>query len=227
MSESNVHKNHRARMRERLFNNGADSFHDHELLEMFLFMSDRRRDTNELAHIMLEKFGSLKNIFSASPEQLYVISGIKEVATANILVTREIMRRIEMEYTECPKSLDRTDAIGEYFVRKFKFSPVEEFYLMLFGNGMVVKDCILISRGDAHFTKINIKNIMKEVVIHDATAVVVAHNHPNGDLMASSADALMTRDIALALKSIDVELVDHILVANNKYATIMHTRYNI
>jgi DNA repair protein RadC len=72
-----------------------------------------------------------------------------------------------------------------------------------------------------------VKNILKEVVIHDASAVVIAHNHPDGELMASNADVLMTRDIALALKNIDVELIDHILVANNRYASIMHTRYNI
>ena len=227
MSDVNVHKNHRARMRERLFNSGAASFHDHELLEMFLFMSDRRRDTNEMAHVLLDKFGSLKNVFTASPEQLCSICGIKEVATANIQVVNEIMKRIEMESAKCPKSLESTDQIGEYFVCKFKYTAVEEFYLMLLGSGMAIKDCILISRGDAHSTRINVKNILKEVVIHDASAVVIAHNHPDGELMASNADVLMTRDIALALKNIDVELIDHILVANNKYASIMHTRYNI
>lgn len=224
MPNENVHKNHRKRMRERLFNNGAESFHDHELLEMFLFMSDRRRDTNETAHVLLNKYGSLKNVFTASLDGLMQVNGIKTVAVSNILTVGEIMRRIDIDPISCPRTFESSAQIGEYFVKKYKYSAVEEFYLMLLGNGMAVKNCIRISQGDAHSTQVNIKNILKEVVIHDATGVVISHNHPDGVLKASREDAIMTSDIAFALRSIDVELIDHILVANNKYISIMHTR---
>ena len=223
--KGNIHCNHRARMREKLFECGAESFHDHELLEMLLYAADSRRNTNESAHLLLERFGSLNGIFSASAESLMEIDGIKNAATAQIFVVRELMKRLQTENVETPTRFKDRNAMCEYILELYKFSSSEELYMLMFDGGDKFIGCELISRGNSNTVSMDVRKMAVEALRNDATSIVLAHNHPGGKLIAGGEDITLTRDASVALNKMGIEIVDHILVANNKYTSIMNCTY--
>ena len=88
-----VHQGHRARQRKKLLENGPRAFADHELLEMLLYYAIPRRDTNELAHRLLERFGSLQGVFSAPVEELSTVEGVGENAAVLLNLVPQIWQR--------------------------------------------------------------------------------------------------------------------------------------
>ena len=225
LSKDNLHCNHRARMRERLFSAGAENLQDHELLEMFLFAVESRKNTNEMAHALIERFGSLRGVFCANPEALREIPGIKDAASAHIFIFRELMRRIDSENRDIPTTFENRTQMCEFILELYKYSAVEELYMLMFdGNDRFIGQ-VLISRGNDNTVSMDIRKMVKEALGRGAASIVIAHNHPNGKLMASMEDVTLTRDASLALNKIGIEVVDHILVANNKYTSIMNSTF--
>ena len=226
-STSELHKNHRARMREKVLKNGAETFHDHELLEMLLFACESRRNTNDTAHELLEKFGSLRGVLTANADSLRCVQNVKDAATSHILVVREILKRVNNESISLPSSFKNYDELGNYFVEKFKLVAVEELYLVLFDNGMRMLECVKISEGTVNSTPENMRKLMKIVAESEASSAVIAHNHPGGKLIASPEDAITTRTISTMLGMVGVKLADHILVAEDKYTSIMYPEFGL
>lgn len=222
MPKENVHSGHRERMRQRILSSGAESFCDHELLEMFLFVCNSRSNTNGIAHDLINRFGSLHGVFTASPDALRSVSGIKDAAVAQFLLSRELMKRVEEERTEVPDAFETREQIYEYILRLYKFSAVEELYMLMFDASNRLIDCALINRGNSTSVTIDLRKMVYETLQKDAAFIVLAHNHPKGKLMASSEDILLTRDVVYTMNKIGIEVVDHVLVANNKCTSIMN-----
>ena len=225
MIKENIHCNHRARMREKLFECGVESFHDHELLEMLLYAADSRRNTNEMAHLLLERFGSLNGIFSASTDALKEVDGVGDAATAQILVSRELMRRLLEERTEEPSCFANRNAMCEYILDLFKFSSSEELRMLMFDGGDKFIGCTLISRGNSNTVSMDVRKMASEALKYDASSIVLAHNHLGGKLIATREDITLTRDASVALNKMGIVLVDHILVTDNNYTSIMNCTY--
>ena len=221
MGNQNIHNGHRKRMREKLLSAGAESFCDHELLEMLLYACNSRSNTNDLAHKLINRFGSLKGVLTASPEALASVDGIKSAASAQIILSREIMRRVESEGNEIPEAFETRDQIYKYILNLYKYSAVEELYMLLFDATNRLIDCVLINRGDSNTVDMDLRKMAYEALKKEAAFIVLAHNHPRGRLIASSEDALLTRDVMVVMNKLGIEVVDHVLVANNKYTSIM------
>lgn len=212
-------------MRERLFASGVESLHDHELLEMFLFAVESRKNTNEMAHALIERFGSLKGVLCANSEALREISGIKDAAVAQMLVFRELMRRIDSEEMVPPETFENRTQMCEFILELYKYASVEALYVLMFDGNDRFIDHILVSKGNDNTVSMDVRKIVKEALNWDASSIVIAHNHPNGKLIATREDVALTRDVSLALNKMGIEVVDHILVANNKYTSIMNSTY--
>ena len=225
MRNENIHSGHRKRMREKLLSSGAEVFCDHELLEMFLYACNSRSNTNDLAHKLINRFGSLKGVITASPEALASVDGIKDAAAAQIILSREIMRRVESESDEVPDAFETREQIYNYVLNLYKYSAVEELYILLFDASNRLIDSVLINRGDTNTVDMDIRKMAYEALRKEAAFIVLAHNHPRGRLMASSEDALLTRDVVVVMNKLGIEVVDHVLVANNKCTSIMNAVY--
>lgn len=222
MEKENVHSGHRERMREKLLSSGAEGFCDHELLEMLLYACNSRSNTNDVAHELINRFGSLRGVFTASKEALKSVSGIKNAAAAHIILSRELMRRVESERIELPDAFETREQIYEYILRLYKFSAVEELYMLLFDASNRLIDCVLINRGNSTSVTMDVRKMMLEALQKDAAFIVLAHNHPKGKLIASAEDVLLTRDVITTMNKVGIEVVDHVLVVNNKYASIIN-----
>ena len=223
MKKENLHLNHRARMRGRLFSAGSGSLCDHELLEMFLYNSDRRKDTNATAHRLINRFGSLKGVITADEGELRSVEGVNEPAVASIVVLRELMRRIDVGDRKVPPSFESIEDMYKYIAELYKYSSEEEMHLMLFDKSMRVIDCILVKKGDGDSVRPNMKMMAQTVFERDAAGIVLSHNHLNGNLIPSGEDVWLTRDICGAFNAFGIEVIDHVLVAGGACVSVMKT----
>ena len=201
--EGNVHAGHRQRLKRQFLEAGLDSLSDVNCLELLLFYAIARRDTNPLAHALLEQFGSLSAVFNASPEQLQQVPGISEHAAVLLHAIPALGRRYFIDQTRQEKILNSTERCGAYLIPYFFGAREEQVYLLSLDAKCKVLDCRMLSRGSVN-----------------AASVVLAHNHTSGIALPSREDEATTRRLETALDAVGIQLVDHIIVADNDFVSM-------
>ncbi len=217
----NLHEGHRKRLKERFIKNGLEGFEDHNILELLLFYSVPRSDTNEIGHKLLKRFGSLSNVFDAPFEELCKVDGVGAHSATLIKLMPELCNLYNVDKTEKVKVVSSTNSAGEYFVPRFIGKINEEVHIMLLDDKKKVIKSEVISKGTVNASAVSIRNIVSSVVNSNATGVILAHNHPGGIALPSSKDILTTKRIYHALKLMDIELCDHIVVADGDFVSML------
>lgn len=216
-----MHENHRERMRERFFHSKADGFASHELLEELLYFSIPRKDTNELAHRLIERFGSLRGVLEATPDELRSVEGVGEQSAFLLKLVMETLRRIAEESVSGKVCFNTLGKISEYFCRKFLGQSRECVYLMLLNNQLNLIECCQISEGSVNSSSFPVRVIAEKALLARASLVVLAHNHPDGLAVPSEADIELTTRIHMILDMMGVTLLEHVIVANNRIWPIL------
>lgn len=217
----NVHEGHRKRMKEQFLKNGFDAFAQHNILEFLLFYSIPRGDTNPLAHKLIDTFGSLSSVFDAAPEELMKVSGIGESSAILITMIPQIARRYLEDKAEAVNVMGSCSDIGAYLVPKFVGRKDEALMLVSVDNKNKVLTCSIVAEGTVDSAKISSRKVMEEAMKVNATRVILAHNHPRGTAIPSAEDILITRSIGNLFEKVGIELVDHIIVAEDDYVSMM------
>lgn len=216
-TKKSVHAGHRERVRENVLKNGFEQLEDHRLLELLLFYSIPREDTNELAHNLLNKFGSLAGVVKASPKELKKVSGVGDNTAVMLSSMGELCVRVlkegNIKKTPYLKSSEIIDLIKSHYINE----PIERFLLLCFDSMMHLKLVEFISEGDTIKVEFDVKNLLGRVIDCDASFVVIAHNHPDGDPTPSGADTDTTFNISVTLRKIGVELIDHVIIGENSH----------
>ena len=187
---------------------------DHNLLELLLFYSIPRKDTNELAHRLIATFGSLNGVFDASYEQLLEVEGIGESSALLLSAVPAVCRRyIEGSVSGKQNLADPEDAIA-YVVKKFYGNnKVESFYVLcLDGVGNLI-NCCKMGEGSAGSVIIDKRIVLETAFRNKADKIIFAHNHPNGVAAPSRDDIVLTSELSTLLNGVGIRLVDHIIVA--------------
>lgn len=216
-SDGGVHKNHRSRMRKKFRENGFDGFAEHEILEMLLYYSVPRMNTNPLAHRMLDKYKTLANVFDATPEELMHEFNISEVTATLLSMVPKLSRVYETSKWERNDCLNNTDELGQYALSLFKDKQNEEFALICLDANRCVHWSGVIIKGTIDRTEAYPRVVVSEILKHKAKIVVFAHNHPNGTLAPSVADKEATEILKNVLSGIGIEVLDHIIVSGTRY----------
>lgn len=223
MSGKGIHTDHRKRMRARFLEGGLGSFNEHEVLELLLFYCIPRRDTNAIAHNLINRFGSLARVMNAPMKELKKIDGVGENAALFIALIRELSRYCDIKQNESCQILKTIDECGRYLVPYFEGKARETVYLLCLDAKCKVLCCREVEEGNVNSAGISIRKIVDMALTENATSVVLAHNHPSGVALPSPEDVLTTRKLAQALNLVDVVLIDHVVVADDDYVSLVHS----
>lgn len=224
MSQS-IHTGHRQRMKERFLSEGLDNFTDIQVLELALFYCIPQKDTNPIAHALLDHFGSLSQVLEASPAELQKVDGIgKNTATFLNLIT-QIGRYYLVDRVQRVEILPTIEACGRYLVPRFFGRKVETVFLLCLDAKCKVLCCKEVGEGSVNSAGISVRRIVETALGANATSVVLAHNHPSGMALPSAEDIQTTRRVAAALNTVEILLADHIVVADDDFVSMVQSGY--
>lgn len=215
-----MHEGHRARVKKRFLEEGLDSFSDIQALELLLFYVIPRSDTNPIAHALLEHFGSLSQVLEADVEELQKVKGVGESAAVFLTLIPQIGRFYLVDRTKQATILPTLDSCAQYLLPRFFGRKTETVFLLCLDAKCKLLCCREVGQGGANSTGISIRKIVETAIGVNASTVVLAHNHPSGLAVPSAEDIQTTRQIAQALRAVDIALADHIIVADDDYVSI-------
>lgn len=217
-ANENLHKGHRKRVRERFLAEGGESFEDHQLLEMLLFNCVPLKDTNELAHELLNEFGgSLLRLFQADPREIMKRCRVSEGIAIFLSAQLEMFKRFNLEYNGKKHVINTTPLAGEYAMTLMEYDKSEKFYVICLDSGSRILNSVLVSKGTVNETVVSKRKIVETVLQNSAAFVMLVHNHPGGTIEPSKDDLKTTKILIEALKCVNVPVVDHIIVGEHKY----------
>lgn len=217
-SKLNPHAGHRQRMRKQFLAEGRlDSFPEHKILEMLLFYSTPRADTNALAHELINTFGSINGVFDAPYEALTSVKGMGEHSAVLIKMIPELVRAYQKNKTANAKYILNSDECVEYLRHYFETIKNEALIMICLNNAGKILRTSVISEGAADFTVVDTRKIIQETIFSNATQVILAHNHPGGLCAPSRADIDVTREISKLLRSVRARLANHLIVCDGDY----------
>ena len=220
----NIHTDHRRRVKNRFRNEGLDHFEELHALELLLFYGLPREDTNPIAHDLLNKFGSLRNVLEAPAEQLMGIKGVGE-HTAILL---SLVKGLAQKYVTSGDSaapLNTMDECGNYLVNRFLGQRNEVVMLLCLDAKRAPLCCRIVSEGSVNAAEISTRKVVEAALAVNATSVILAHNHPSGIAVPSMQDIVTTRRMGAALSAVDIILEDHFVVADQDYVSLRESNY--
>jgi len=217
MSAANIHKGHRNRMKQRYMEEGLDNFSDHEIIELLLFYSIPQHDTNALAHRMIKEFGTLHDLLEADPRDIERRCNVSLNTAILISLVAPLSRRyLKQKWGERP-IVNSSTVAGNYAVSLFAGRIYECFYVICLNSQNRVNYSALVHEGTINEAPVYPRLVVETALRHKANSIILAHNHPGGSLKASNADIDVTRKICQAMKPISINVVDHIIVAGDRY----------
>ena len=216
-----IHDGHRQRMKERFLQEGLDHFSDYQVLELLLFYAVPRKDTNPLAHALMDRFGTLSQVLEAPVEELQKVPGISRNAALLVKIVTELGRYYLVDRSSQYTILNTISECGEY-VKPFFFGRRNEtVFLLCLDAKCKLLCCRELGEGSVNSAGISIRKIVETALAVNATSVVLAHNHPSGIAVPSADDIQTTRKVAAALSAVDIYLADHIVVADDDYVSMV------
>ena len=217
---NNVHKGHRQRLKARFLRDGLDNFEEHQVLELLLFYAIPQRDTNPIAHRLLERFGSLANVLDASPEELAEVDYMGDNAITLLKMVTAMCRTYQVSSASRSKQLTTIDECGSFLLPYFYARQHETVYLLCLDAKCAVLCCEKIGAGGVNSAGVPIRAIVEKALKVDATSAILAHNHPSGLAFPSKEDIYTTRRVAAALDAVNIQLTDHIIVAEDDWVSL-------
>lgn len=216
----NLHTGHRERMRTKIMDNNACSLHNHELIEVFLFYSQPRKNTNPIAHNLINRFGTIKNIFDADPQDLLLVDGVSEMTVTLIKSFKELFARYNAIVNVPRMRINNTSSLRCYFETIIKDSTKEELYLAYIDESNSAYSCDCVSIGDSASVETRINEIYSYIRYKQPQKIALAHNHPDTSCYPSQEDVISTLKLKIFLKLMNVELIDHIIFGIDGYCSI-------
>lgn len=220
-----IHKEHRQRVKNRFLKEGLDNFDELHVLELLLFYCIPRKDTNPIAHHLLDYFGSLSKVLQASPNELKKVEGVSDgVATFLSLIT-QAGRYHQVKNAETNDVLETLEACGKYLLPHFFGRDKETVFLLCLDAKRKVLCCRKIGEGSVNSANVPIRRVVEIALGANASTVVLAHNHPSGLAVPSADDVQTTYKVAAALEAVDIVLADHVIVCDDDYVSLAQSQY--
>lgn len=210
-----THDGRRDRLRERFLNEGIDHFEPHEVLELILYYTIPRGDTNPQAHNLLAHFGSFSNVLEAPVEEVAKVDGIGEKSAFLIHLLPSLFRYYSRSKWSRKVVLGTSREAAEYAISMYVGYTTEAFGIICVDSNRTVQYSGIISEGTTNKTIVYPRDVVHAAIKHNAQNVILTHNHPNGSRAVSPADRALTDDLLKALHVMDINVIDHLIVAGD------------
>ena len=214
MSPPHFH-GHRQRLRERFVKNGLAAFAEHEVVELLLTLAIPRVDVKQPAKALLERFGSLRGVLDAPLAELRTVDGIGEVAAVGLHLVREAAALYLQQESEGGEVLRNAAKISDFWRMRIGALKHEVFAVAYLDSGhRLQRDGVeTLQEGTIDRAAVYPRRVVEAALKREAAALLLAHNHPNGNVQPSEQDKLLTRAIVLAAETINLRVVDHLVVS--------------
>jgi len=208
---------HRKRLREKFLQGGLDGFLDYEIVELLLTLGTPRKDCKAVAKTATEKFGDLRGVLEASPEELQHIRGLGPHNVFGLKLFQAVSTRYAKEGLPKAIALDSSQAAVTFLKEKIGREKKEHFYMLALDSRNNLLKMSNVSIGTLNESLVHPREVFKEAIQATAAKVIIAHNHPSGDSKPSEGDLMITQKLVDAGKILEIEVADHIIVTNNSY----------
>lgn len=204
------------RPREKLLEKGASYLTDAELLAIFINTGIKGKSAVDLAKELLQAFGGLRPLLLASKKEFCSHLGLGPAKFALMQAMLEMSHRYLEAELKRGEGLTSPEAAGRYLKLKLRDLPHEVFALLLLDNQHRVVHFEVLFRGTIDGASVYPREVVKLVLAHNAAAVIMAHNHPSGIAEPSNADELITNRLKEALASVEVRVLDHLIIGDGE-----------
>lgn len=215
-----LHEKHRERLKEKFLEFGLDGLEDHELVELLLFYSIPRQNTNEIAHKLINEYGRLSDILEADTKNIMEIKGISKHSAVLFKLILACVNKYMNEQNDIVNAMLTPRNIDKYIKNLFYGHTNEVAYALLLDKDCIVKKVKKLSSGTVNAAPLYPREVVKLAVNERYPYMILAHNHPNGNEMPSQNDFKITKTIELALNFVEVRLVDHVIVSGEKVISL-------
>jgi DNA repair protein RadC len=219
-----IHDGHRQRLMERFNKEGLDHFDPVQVLELLLFYSIPRRDTNEIAHALINRFGSVSRVMDASLEELMQVPGVGRNTAVFLHLAKQAGRYYQVDSTRKGAVVKDTEDCGQYLLPYFIGRQKETVFLLCLNANCNVISCREVGEGEINSAVISPRRVVEIALTEKASTVVLAHNHPSGVALPSREDVMVTQRLAAALAAVEVTLFDHLIVAGDDFVSLVQSR---
>ncbi len=224
MEEKPDYLGHRERLRDRFQKAGADGLKDYELLELLLTYAIPRKDVKPYAKALIKRFGSLGGILDASQREIEEVEKIGPISSTLIHLIKEICGEYLAEKMKGKEALSSPQAVLDFARMKLSGLPHEAFMVIFLNSKNRVLDYEILQEGTLDRTVIYPRRLLESALAHKAAGIIFVHNHPSGDAQPSPEDKNLTRSLMEAARTIDLRVLDHLIVGQEGYCSFVESR---
>ncbi len=224
MDDKPDHLGHRKRLRNRFQKGGGDGLQDYELLELLLTYAIPRKDVKPYAKALIKRFGSLAGVLDASQKDLEEVAKIGPISSTLIRLVKEICAAYLAEKIKGREVLSSPQAVLDFARMKLTGLPHEAFMVIFLDSKNRVLDHKIMQEGTVDRAVIYPRRIVEEALARRAAGIIFVHNHPSGDAQPSPEDKNLTRSLVEAARTIDLRVLDHLIVGKEGYCSFVESR---
>ena len=223
--KKSVHSGHRERVRQRFIKDGIDGFEEHQILELLLFFGIPQKDTNQMAHDLMDRFGNFAGVLEAERHDLKQIKGMTDNAACLISMILPLYNRyIEDLHKRTNNLLEPADIAAYLRPKYFEGGYRERVFVLCYDQNKNFIACRQLSEGDCNSSDFDIRELGRIVLETNCSFVIVSHNHPHAIHLPSNADINVTRMAIDFLATLKVVLLDHVIVSDTDYTSMARSR---
>ncbi len=211
---------HRDRLRER-FLLGWENMPDYEILELLLYRSLPRRDTKPIAKTLLDRFGTLAAVLRAEIQDLVKLKGVGQATALDLkIVAAATTRGIRSDIDAQKTLLGSWSSVIDYCTAAMGHEKVEQFRILFLDKKNVLILDEVQQTGTVDHTPVYVREVVKRALEINASAMILVHNHPSGDITPSRADIEMTKTIVETAMPLGITVHDHVIIGRNEHASM-------
>ncbi len=203
---------HRQRLRDKFLAQGIDAFTDAEIIELLLTFGTPRSDCKEAARELLARFGSLPAVLDAAPVQLQQVKGVGAKNTFALHFIQGVARRYLRQRVVGKEYVRSSREVADYLIHSMRGLQHEVLTVVFLDAAHAVIDAAVVAEGTVTVNTIYPRELVKAALARNASALVIAHNHPSGSLTPSRQDSELTRSLYLVCSFMHLDLLDHLII---------------